>query len=186
MKSKKKKKWVFENLLAEFDVYKKTTDDIQKDSVQHGLSIKDMQAEIRRLRDDIKAAKSMAETAKRRTEVDYSKCFGKSDGKIIYNLPEEKVCATCKHAEPMNVGRECVYLNDCYKHEHWEVKDNMAKTIYKVMFDNGNAVTFDSDVNIDFHKIGISTSGAGSLAFDDTFINLQHVVFINKETRDNE
>ena len=59
----------------------------------------------------------------------------------------------------------------------------MAKMIYRVMFDNGNAVTFESTVDIDFHKIGVSTYGAGSLAFDDTFINLQHVVFIDKEEK---
>ena len=57
----------------------------------------------------------------------------------------------------------------------------MNKFIYRIMFDNGNAVTFESTVDIDFHKIGVSQYGAGSLAFDDTFINLQHVVFIDKE-----
>ena len=60
----------------------------------------------------------------------------------------------------------------------------MSKIIYHVMFDNGNAVTFDSNIDVNFHKIGVSESGAGSLAFDDTFINLQHVVFINKENKD--
>lgn len=59
----------------------------------------------------------------------------------------------------------------------------MAKIIYRVMFDNGNAVTFDSTVDVDFHKIGVSQYGAGLLAFDDTFINLQHVVFIDKEVK---
>lgn len=54
------------------------------------------------------------------------------------------------------------------------------------MFDNGNTVTFDSDVDINFHKIGVSQYGAGSLAFDDALINLQHVVYINKEEKENE
>jgi hypothetical protein len=62
----------------------------------------------------------------------------------------------------------------------------MAKYIYQIMFDNGNAFTFDSDVNIDFHKIGVSESGAGSLAFNDAFINLQHVVYIVKEVKKDE
>lgn len=57
----------------------------------------------------------------------------------------------------------------------------MSKIVYRIMFDNGNAVTFESTVDMDFHKIGVSQYGAGSLAFDDTFINLQHVVFIDKE-----
>lgn len=60
----------------------------------------------------------------------------------------------------------------------------MAKIVYRVMFDNGNAVTFDSTV--DFHKIGVSQYGAGSMAFDDTFINLQHVVFIDKEVNEEQ
>lgn len=61
----------------------------------------------------------------------------------------------------------------------------MSKTVYCAMLDNGNAYTFDSDVDIDFHKIGVSEYGAGSLAFNDTFINLQHVIFINKEAKEN-
>lgn len=60
----------------------------------------------------------------------------------------------------------------------------MSKIVYHVMFDNGNAYTFDSDVDVDFHKIGVSAYGAGSLTFNDTFINLQHVVFINKEEKE--
>jgi hypothetical protein len=115
-KKKDKKKWIFENLLAEFDVYKKSTDKLQHENIQHGLSIKDIQAEIRRLRDDVKAAKSMAQTAKQRTEVDYSKYSGKS---------VEKVCSTCKHAVPMDAAHECPYLNDCCTNNmsHWEAKD---------------------------------------------------------------
>lgn len=62
----------------------------------------------------------------------------------------------------------------------------MSKIVYHVMFDNGNTVTFDSDVDINFHKIGVSQYGAGSLAFDDALINLQHVVYINKEEKENE
>lgn len=59
----------------------------------------------------------------------------------------------------------------------------MSKFTYRVMFDNGNAVTFESTVDVDFHKIGVSEYGAGSMAFDDIFINLQHVVFIDKEVK---
>lgn len=32
----------------------------------------------------------------------------------------------------------------------------MSKIVYRILFDNGNAVTFDSDVDIDFHNIGVS------------------------------
>lgn len=59
----------------------------------------------------------------------------------------------------------------------------MVKNVYQIMFDNGNAVTFDSDINVDFHKIGVSQYGAGLMAFDDTIINLQHVIFIDKEEK---
>lgn len=59
----------------------------------------------------------------------------------------------------------------------------MSKFVYRVMFDNGNTVTFESTVNVDFHTIGVSEHGAGSMAFDDIFINLQHVVFIDKEEK---
>lgn len=62
----------------------------------------------------------------------------------------------------------------------------MSKMVYHVMFDNGNTITFDSDTNIDFHRIGVSKHGAGSLAFDDLFINLQHVVSISKERNEFE
>lgn len=59
----------------------------------------------------------------------------------------------------------------------------MSKFVYRAMFDNGNSVTFESTVDMDLHKIGVSQYGAGSLAFDDIFINLQHVVFIDKEEK---
>ena len=59
----------------------------------------------------------------------------------------------------------------------------MAKNVYQIMFDNGNAVTFDSTVDVDLHKIGMTQYGAGSLAFDDMFINLQHVIYISKEKK---
>ena len=59
----------------------------------------------------------------------------------------------------------------------------MAKKVYRIIFDNGNTVAFDSDIDINFHKIGVSEYGAGSLAFDDAFINLQHVVYIDKEVK---
>lgn len=62
----------------------------------------------------------------------------------------------------------------------------MAKNVYQIMFDNGNAVTFDSTVDVDLHKIGMTQYGAGSLAFDDMFINLQHVVYISKEEKDKQ
>lgn len=59
----------------------------------------------------------------------------------------------------------------------------MNKFVYRVMFDNGNTVTFESTVDVNFHKIGVSEHGAGSMAFDDIFINLQHLAFIDKEVK---
>lgn len=44
-----------------------------------------MNTRINRMEQDIKAAKSMAQTAKQRTEVDYRKYSGKSDGDVKYN-----------------------------------------------------------------------------------------------------
>ena len=62
----------------------------------------------------------------------------------------------------------------------------MAKIVYHMMFDNGNAVTFDSDLDVDFHEIGVTEFGAGALAFDDAFVNLQHIIFITKEIKNDE
>ena len=59
----------------------------------------------------------------------------------------------------------------------------MGKFAYRIMFDNGNVITFESTVNVDFYRIGVSEYGAGSMVFDDVFINLQHVVFIDKEEK---
>lgn len=68
---------------------------------------------------DISAAKSMAETAKQRTEVDYSKYSGKSDGKVSYSNPENKDCKSCKYY--CGAYEHCV---TCKEYEHWEAKEN--------------------------------------------------------------
>lgn len=59
----------------------------------------------------------------------------------------------------------------------------MTKIVYRAMFDNGNTVTFESDVDVNLHEIKMSEYGAAALIFDDIFINLQHVVFIDKEIK---
>ena len=59
----------------------------------------------------------------------------------------------------------------------------MNKFIYHIMFDNGNTITFESDIDINFHEIGVSEYGGGTMLFGNTFINLQHVVFIDKEAK---
>lgn len=76
---------------------------------------------------DITAAKSMAETAKRRTEVDYSKYSGKSDGTVSYDSASEDInqwrnehesdrsrfnnkCGSCKHLSKQPIDQPCI---DC-------------------------------------------------------------------------
>lgn len=86
---------------------------------QLGLTMKDLGAEIRRLRNDISAAKSMAETAKQRTEVDYSKYSGKSDGK--------KMCKTCKYSSNIDGSPKSFDMPPCDSCNHnnkWEAKDD--------------------------------------------------------------
>ena len=70
---------------------------------------------------DITAAKSMAQTAKQRTEVDYSKYSGKSDGKIGYCNPEDKDCKTCKYYCGEEAIKEPCIACDAY--QCWEAKN---------------------------------------------------------------
>jgi hypothetical protein len=96
--------------------------DTKNNVTQLGLSMKDMGAEIKHIREDCKATKSMAEIAKQRTEVDYSKYSGKSDGKVNYCNPEDKDCKSCKHYCGDGVIKEpCVGCEDYYC---WEAKDD--------------------------------------------------------------
>lgn len=112
--------------------------DVYTEKVQQmQLTINDLRAEVMHLRSEITAAKSMAETAKQRTEVDYSKYSGKSDGEIGYSkeakkLNEElnnmstediiqwrnehesdrsranKQCASCKHKTVGSYDQPCI------------------------------------------------------------------------------
>lgn len=78
---------------------------------------------VNHIRSDITAAKSMAEIAKQRTEVDYSKYSGKSDGKISYG----NKCASCKHISLQPLDQPCAGC--CYNGtnisgmDKWEAKD---------------------------------------------------------------
>ena len=90
---------------------------------------------VNKMHQDISAAKSMAETAKQRTEVDYSKYSGKSDGKIGYDNTNNDVnqwqinnkCASCKHIRTETYDQPCVVC--CYNGmnisgmDKWEEKD---------------------------------------------------------------
>lgn len=73
-------------------------------------------ARIHVISGEAKEAKFAAQTAKQRTEVDYSKYSGKSDGKIGYSEP--RCCATCKYG---GTGSD-VCVGCGYK--HWEAKEN--------------------------------------------------------------
>ena len=67
---------------------------------------------------DITAAKSMAEIAKERTEVDYSKYSGKSDG--------EKMCKTCKYSSNIDGSPksfDAPPCDTCNHNNNWEAKD---------------------------------------------------------------
>lgn len=145
-KSKKKKKkynkkeWIKRNrvdidvLIQKFQDLNKEVEEMHRDFIdtknnvtQLGLSMKDMGAEIKHIREDSKAAKSMAETAKRRTEVDYSKYSGKSDGNISYCNPEDKDCKTCKYYH------NCYGISDdpcikCDAYQYWEKKEEQNKS----------------------------------------------------------
>lgn len=71
-----------------------------------------------RISHDITAAKSMAETAKQRTEVDYSKYSGKSDG--------EKMCSTCKYSSNIDGSPRSFDeppCDSCNYNNKWEAKD---------------------------------------------------------------
>ena len=131
-------KWIFQEIEQKCHVgkrlkgkkwQKKMMEDINKlyarssvDNADIGMlavEVKQLKTSIAALRDDIKAAKSMAETAKQRTEVDYSKYSGKSDGKISYCNPEDKDCKSCKYyCEPYE---HCV---TCKAYEHLGAKEN--------------------------------------------------------------
>ena len=76
-----------------------------------------LSARISTLASSVEGVKWIAQTAKQRTEVDYSKYSGKSDGKIGYGS-ESKCCATCKYGGTgADVCVGCAY-------EHWEAKEN--------------------------------------------------------------
>ena len=68
--------------------------DTKNNVTQLGLSMKDMGAEIKHIREDCKATKSMAEIAKQRTEIDYTKY----KQPISYGLWSDckKVIETCE------------------------------------------------------------------------------------------
>ena len=75
---------------------------------------------------DITAAKSMAETAKQRTEIDYSKYSGKSDGKISFCNPEDKDCKTCKYyCGEEAIDEPCIA---CDSYQCWEAKAEPIKS----------------------------------------------------------
>ena len=122
-KGKKKKKFDkrvdIDALINKFQQMDKDLKQAINNNTQLGLSMKDMGAEIRHIREDVKSAKSMAETAKQRTEVDYSKYSGKSDGKVSYSNSENKDCKSCKYY--CGAYEHCV---TCKEYEHWEAREN--------------------------------------------------------------
>jgi len=73
------------------------------------------------IRSEAKEAKLVAQTAKQRTEVDYSKYSGKSDGKINYCNPEDKDCKSCKYYSNTEVIKNP--CSACEAYQYWEAKD---------------------------------------------------------------
>lgn len=99
------------------DWYKKLNERV--DTLSNKLS--NFSVRINNMDHDIAATKSMAETAKRRTEVDYSKYSGKSDGTVSYCNLEDKDCKNCKYYCDTEIIKEpCI---TCNAYEHWEAKD---------------------------------------------------------------
>ena len=93
--------------------------DTKNNVTQLGLSMKDLGAEIKHIREDCKATKSMAQTAKQRTEVDYSKYSSKSDG--------EKMCKTCKYSSNIDGSPksfDAPPCDTCNYNNNWEAKDD--------------------------------------------------------------
>ena len=100
---------------------------------QMQLTINDLRAEVMHLRSEITAAKSMAETAKQRTEVDYSKYSGKSDGEIHYGKDCEKMCKTCKHSSNIDGSPrsfDAPPCDSCNHNNKWEAKENDGSRSY--------------------------------------------------------
>lgn len=79
------------------------------------------------LRGDITAAKSMAETAKQRTEIDYTKC-SQTDKKFDQPINVASKCGSCKHLFKQPIDQPCIGC--CYNGmnisgmDKWEAKEN--------------------------------------------------------------
>lgn len=87
---------------------------------------KSLHSTVCELRGDITAAKSMAEIAKNRTETDYSKYSGKSDGKVSYGKDCEKMCSTCKYSCNIDGSPrsfDTPPCDSCNYNNKWEAKD---------------------------------------------------------------
>ena len=82
------------------------------------------QITLKDLSNRIEQVRSMAQTAKQRTEVDYTKC-SKKDDKEIWNPIEG--CHTCKHISLQPLDQPCISC--CYNGmnisgtDKWEAKD---------------------------------------------------------------
>lgn len=89
-----------------------------------------LSSRINRLSNDVEAAKSMAQTAKQRTDVDYTKCSKeKSDADVAQKeIPVvKKMCATCRYSSNMDGSPKSFDAPPCYEcngNDKWEVKDD--------------------------------------------------------------
>lgn len=92
----------------------------------------DLTSRVNRIYSDVTAAKSMAETAKQRTEVDYTKC-SQTDNKYKIRKCDQPItaankCGSCKHLSKLSIDQPCIGC--CYNGmnisgmDKWEAKEN--------------------------------------------------------------
>ena len=100
----------------------KKVDDLKKYATDN------LNSRINTLFYDVSAAKSMAETAKQRTEVDYTKCSQNNKEKYDQPITAANKCGSCKHLSKQPIDQPCIGC--CYNGmnisgmDKWEAKEN--------------------------------------------------------------
>lgn len=90
--------------------------------------IDNLSPRINSLSNDVEAAKSMAQTAKQRTEVDYTKCSKNNKEKYDQPITAANKCGSCKHLSKQPIDQPCI--DCCYNGmnicgmDKWEAKDD--------------------------------------------------------------
>ena len=88
----------------------------------------DLTSRVNRVYSDVTAAKSMAQTAMCRTEVDYTKCSQNNKEKYDQPITAANKCGSCKHLSKQPIDQPCIGC--CYNGmnisgmDKWEAKEN--------------------------------------------------------------